>query len=503
MEYCEVRTNNGIVRGKVEDGINKWLGIPYAKKPIGENRFRRAQPVQSWSGVLDTIEPPNKPVQPAFFVQYEGTAESEDCLYLNIMTKGTEGKKPVLVWIYGGAFIVGETTLPMYDGTSFAKDDIVFVAINYRLGVYGGYDLSHFAEGERNFDGNIFISDQIQALRWVKDNIQYFGGDPENVTIMGESAGGSSVINLLASPSAEGLFQKVICESGVIGAAAPPQVGNINMRWLLRRLRVNEDELYKIKEMDPETLCDASLWLLNRFTRTYPGLFLAGPITGPLLPEVPLEALKKGQGKGVKLLIGVNKDESTLFISDSNSNMCYTEEEVERFLENCQVPEEVREELRKIYGGDYGNGQGLKDFMTDINFTYHGQKAAEYQSQYEDTYMYYYTYATPVAQQAQLGCYHSSEIPFVFDTCEQYDMKQMYAASSKESLDYFTNLFHGNWVNFIKYGNPNGKDEQGPWEKFDADKKNMYLIDETCKMVEDPFKERVEAVGKINIYDEF
>lgn len=503
MEYCEVKTNNGIVKGKIEDGICKWFGIPYAKKPLGENRFRRAQPVQSWSGVLETVELPNKPIQPAFFVQNDAIAQSEDCLYLNIMSKETEGKKPVLVWIYGGAFIVGEATLPMYDGTAFANDDIVFVSINYRVAVYGGYDLSHFVEGERNFDGNIFISDQIQALRWVKDNIQYFGGDSENITIMGESAGGTSVMNLLASPSTEGLFQKVICESGVIGATVPPQVGNLNMRWLLRHLRVNEDELYKIKEMDEATLSEAAIWLLSKFTRTYPGLFLAGPVTGPLLPEVPLEAIKKGQGKGVKLLIGVNKDESTLFVTDDNSNMCYTEEEAERFLDNCQVPEEVREELRAAYGGDYGNGQGLKDFMSDINFTYYSQKAAEYQSQFEDTYMYYYKFANPVAQQAQLGCYHSSEIPFVFDTCDKYDMKEMLAATSKETLDYFTKLFHENWVNFIKYGNPNGNEEKEPWEKFDADKKNMYVIDETCKMENDPFKARVDAVDKINIYDEF
>ena len=299
--------------------------------------------------------------------------------------------------------------------------------------------MSHLAGGNKTFDENIFLSDQIQALRWVQDNIEFFGGNPDDVTLMGESAGGTSVFNLMASPMADGLFHKAICESGVIGSTVTPEVGNINMRWLLRHLNVKENELGKLKKMDVEELSEASLWLINRFSRTYPGLFIAGGITGKLLPELPLEALKKGAGKGVKLLIGTNANEESLFINGENSNMLYTKEEAERFLENCNAQEEVREEVRALYSG-FAEEKDLRKLVSDLNFTYHSAVAADIQCQFADTYMYYFSYATEVAKQTNFGVYHSSEVPFVFGTTENYEMKQMYELTSKETLQKMTQI---------------------------------------------------------------
>lgn len=498
MVNCEVKTKNGIVRGKLEDGIYKWFGIPYAKKPLGKERFRQAKPAESWKGVLETVEFSKKPIQPAFFIQNGEIGESEDCLYLNIWSKGVTKKKPVIVWIYGSAYIIGEASLHMYDGTEFAKDDIVFVSFNHRVGIFGGYDLSHLAGGNKTFDENIFLSDQIQALRWVQDNIEFFGGNPDDVTLMGESAGGTSVFNLMASPMADGLFHKAICESGVIGSTVTPEVGNINMRWLLRHLNVKENELGKLKKMDVEELSEASLWLINRFSRTYPGLFIAGGITGKLLPELPLEALKKGAGKGVKLLIGTNANEESLFINGENSNMLYTKEEAERFLENCNAQEEVREEVRAFYSG-FAEEKDLRKLVSDLNFTYHSAVAADIQCQFADTYMYYFSYATEVAKQTNFGVYHSSEVPFVFGTTENYEMKQMYELTSKETLQKMTQIMHTAWVNFVKYGNPNGKGNT-PWPKYDLKSKQVYQIDETCRVLRDPYAKEKEVLGKIQIY---
>lgn len=498
MSNCEVKTKSGKVKGKYEDGVCKWLGIPYAKKPLVDLRFRHAEPVEPWSEVLEATTYPKKPLQGDFLMSNPEYSDSEDCLYLNIFSNNIETKKPVLVWIYGGAFIIGETSLKMYDGTSFANKDIVFVSINYRLGILGGYDLSYLNGGNNEFDDNIFISDQVQALKWIHDNIEYFGGDPDNVTIMGESAGGTSVINLMTVPEAEGLFHKVICESGVIGATVSPSMGNVSMRLLLEHLGIEENEMEKIKELSDEQLREASVWLLQNFTRDYPGAYLAGSVLGSLLPEYPLDAIKKGSAKGIKLLIGTNKDESTLFITEKNGCMCSNREEVERFLSNIGTSPEVKERLNQLYS-DYGSYDGIRKFMADINFNYHSALAADYQSEYNDTYMYYFSFVTEAAKLGKVGTYHTAEIPFVFDNVDQYDLAELHMGENKENLQYFTDIFHTAWVNFVKYGNPNGTGD-GPWPKYDAKTKKVYQIDKECKVLENPYGEMVDVLGQVNLY---
>jgi len=500
MNKYEVNTKSGKVRGKEKDGILKWLGIPYAEKPLGNRRFRRAVPVSPWSGVLDATSYAKKPIQGDFLLdlQNKKIEESEDCLYLNIMSSGIQDKKPVLVWIYGGAFIIGEPTTKMYDGTKFVKEGVVFVSINYRLGIYGGFDLSHLDGGNDKFDDNIFISDQVQALKWIHENIEAFGGDPDNITIMGESAGGTSVINLMAVPEAKGLFQKVICESGVIGATVRPKIGNLNMQLMLKHLNIEEKEIEKIKDLTTEELEEASVWLLNNYSRTYPGHYLAGPMTGSLLPELPLTAIKKGSGKGVKLLIGTNQDEATLFVTKKNGNMCSNRKEVEQFLDSIMTTKEIKEALNNLYK-DYGSKEGILSFMGDLNFTYHSSLCADYQSQFSDTYMYRYTYVPLFAKMANLGCYHTSEIPFVFNTTEKYEMKQLHSLTTEKTLDYFTYVFHNSWLNFIKYGNPNGKGDS-PWPKYNVETKKVYRIDKKCEVLEDPYAEMKKVFSQLRIY---
>ena len=217
MNY-EVCTKSGWVRGKKEEGVYKWLGIPYAKKPIGEYRFRKAKPVEPWPGVLETVTYGDKPMQIPFIVCNPDVKESEDCLYLNIWSSGTEEKKPVVFMIFGSAYILGESSMMLYEGTSMAKDNIVFVSINYRLGALGCFDYTHLSGNTDDFDGDISLSDQLEALRWVKENIEAFGGDPDNITLMGESTAGCSVLNFMACPKADGLYHKAIIQSPVLGS---------------------------------------------------------------------------------------------------------------------------------------------------------------------------------------------------------------------------------------------------------------------------------------------
>ena len=212
-------TAQGQVEGSERDGVLRFAGIPFAKPPVGDLRFRPPQPADPWDGVRpatafgDTCMQSASPIDALFGGQPEPT--SEDCLYLNVWTPALDGaERPVMVWIHGGAFMMGSGSSAMYDGASFARrGDVVFVSLNYRLAELGFSQLAHLDESYAG-SGNCGILDQVAALEWVRDNIAGFGGDPGNVTIFGESAGGMSVGTLLGTPAAAGLFHKAIPQSG-------------------------------------------------------------------------------------------------------------------------------------------------------------------------------------------------------------------------------------------------------------------------------------------------
>jgi len=225
-----VETTGGKVKGLNEDGLFIFKGIPYAAPPIGERRWLSPQPVLKWHGVRDAsafgAAPPqlandSLPFENSLFLKSE--PQSEDCLFLNIWTPGIDKKKrPVMFWIYGGAFVYGSGSQPLYRGDVLAKrGDVVVVTINYRLGVFGFLNLTEVTGGKIPASGNEGLLDMIEALKWVRDNIEAFGGDPGNVTVFGESAGGMSIGCLLAMPAACGLFHKAIMESGTPKAVKP------------------------------------------------------------------------------------------------------------------------------------------------------------------------------------------------------------------------------------------------------------------------------------------
>ncbi|HDZ15161.1 MAG TPA: carboxylesterase family protein, partial [Pricia sp.] len=227
----QVKIADGTVQGLVQDSLTIFKGIPFASPPLGDLRWKAPQPVKSWEGVKQTTEFASAPIQ-----GNDQNGKSEDCLYLNVWTPTTspEEKIPVLVWIYGGGFSFGATSEPVYDGATLAKKGVILVSIAYRVGQIGF--LAHpelSAENADNVSGNYGILDQIAGLKWVKDNIAAFGGDPEKVTIFGESAGGISVSMLCASPLAKGLFQGAISQSGgSFGPSRPITFPGENMKTL-------------------------------------------------------------------------------------------------------------------------------------------------------------------------------------------------------------------------------------------------------------------------------
>ena len=239
-----VRTTAGEIKGFEKDGIHYFKGVPFAAPPIGDLRFAPPQPPVPWQGTRDcTVD---GPICPQAAIPLEGPLADvisatqpmdEDCLTLTVTTPSPDGSLPVMVWIHGGAFTGGSGSTPIYDGTSFARDGIVYVSINYRLHALGFLYLDELFE-EAKGTGNLGILDQVRALEWVRDNISAFGGDPDNVTIFGESAGGMSVGTLMGTPSANGLFQHAIPQSGAGSHNIKPETATRVTKRILELLEV-------------------------------------------------------------------------------------------------------------------------------------------------------------------------------------------------------------------------------------------------------------------------
>ena len=245
-----VNTKHGPVEGFAREGIRRWFGIPFAAPPVGALRFRRARDPESWTEVRPCTRMGCAPIQfaagPMAETMVVSAPVSEDCLYLNVWAPEQAEKVPVFVYIYGGANHMGEASAPDHDLSAFAREGMVGVSFNYRLGPLGFYNFSRLGP---DFDSNCAVSDMIQALKWVHENIAAFGGDPENVTICGESAGGTGVYSLLAAPAARGYFQKAIPMSGLAGNVTTQYIHDLNNALFFDELGLDPGSAAKLKTM--------------------------------------------------------------------------------------------------------------------------------------------------------------------------------------------------------------------------------------------------------------
>jgi para-nitrobenzyl esterase len=307
-QISTVKVTGGTVEGVVQDGIASFKGIPFAAPPVGDLRWRSPQPVKPWEGVKKADSYAPGPMQDTGLIAKMGgqIKISEDCLYLNVWTgaKKANEKRPVMVWIYGGAFVGGTTSFPTFDGANLARKGVVLVSVAYRVGPMGFLAHPELSKESGKGSGAYGIQDQIAGLKWVKENIAQFGGDPSNVTIFGESAGGMSVGMLVASPMARGLFQRAISESG--GAVAPSR-GSLKMaeeqgRAFLSKLGAND--IKTARALSAETVQQglkgamASFWPVADGTTTM---------------ENPYELFEAGKFNDTPILVGTNSHEGRLF----------------------------------------------------------------------------------------------------------------------------------------------------------------------------------------------
>jgi para-nitrobenzyl esterase len=490
-------TRSGKVEGVERDGVHVFKGIPYAAPPVGARRWLAPAREDSWDGVRDATRFSAQSAQGAFAMNMmfggEEPEVSEDSLYLNVWTPACDdAKRPVMVWIHGGAFVFGAGDTPWYDGTRFARDgDTVFVTINYRLGPFGFLHLADLFGDAFAGSGNNGILDQVAALEWVRDSIAGFGGDPQNVTVFGESAGAGSVGTLLGLPAAQGLFHKAIAQSGASSWWASREAATDITRALLAGLGVEPGDVEALRAVTMDALIAAATGL-GTGGPSGGGLPFQPVVDGAALPRPPLDAIEAGSADGVPLLLGTNRHEATLF----------------NFLDPGLIAVDDTGIVRRIatwYGGDgealvdayrsrRPDASGLElwtDLASDAMFRIPAIRLAEVQRAHAPVWMYLFAWETPVFG-GTLKSTHAVEIPFVFDNLDHG--AELFTGTSQDRQQ-LADAMHGAWVAFAHRAVPD-HDGIPAWPAYDTTRRATMRFDLDPEVVDDPMAEDRTAWGE-------
>lgn len=494
-----VKTKQGQVKGTSDQAVCVWKGIHYAKAPVGELRFSSPQAPDSWNGIKDaTTFGAVAPQMKKILIGDE--PQSEDCLSLNIWSPAADGKKrAVMVWIHGGGFVGGSGSSDMYDGARLSKrGDVVVVTINYRLGPLGFMYFNDMPGNKGKFEDNLGLKDQVAALKWVKENIAAFGGDPGAVTIFGESAGGISVEALMAIPATHGLFRRAIIESGPATDVWTPKTATLVTTLYLKQLGITPDSLYQLKLLPVDSLIHA-MARLAKLMASDPSLpkTCAPTVDGDFLPNDLLTGIREGRSKGVDLLIGTNKNEANLFAISRIKLVPANEEQLKPYVakfDSIQV-----KQLIAAYK-NYPSKNGILEMVTDGIFAMPSIKFAEYQSSLANTYMYRFDWTSEPLKWLNLRACHGLEIPFVFNTFNSKLGKKILFLSNKRKIHQLSAKVQQAWVNFAKTGNPN-MPGNNDWKKYDPTGRTTLIYDKKCYNCQDPKSAQRLAWGNLNFFE--
>lgn len=497
MKEYIVETKNGKISGIERNGGIDFLGIPYAQPPVNELRFKRARPANPWEGIYKAHEYGDVSAQFDRGI-YKG---SEDCLTLNIQ-RPIEGENfPVMVWIHGGGYNTGSASDEFYSGKEFVKEGILFVSIQYRLNVLGFYDFTTYKNGHL-FESNCGISDQLLAMQWIHENIAEFGGNPDQVTIAGESAGATSMAILMAAPSAKGTFQQAIIESAIPQAVFTHTKSRENIDLFLEGMGWTEEDLPKLLTMDPYEMQKGNTYVAENFQQKNPGIYLPSPVIDDLLPKRPIEAIKEGCAKGIKIIIGTNLHEASMFVQTKNTVFPNSWEMIERMFRINGVEgsfENIKEyylsrELIKINDMD----PALIQFGTDFGFAVPAYYLAEGQRQFGDVWMYRYEYMPEGGKNNGLGAGHAFELPSVFYNKEFGFSRFVFEGVPEEEAEAVMQSIHTPWINFIKYGDPDSEN----WPRFDEHNRFIRIFDDVPRTISYDKEKLIEVWNGLSFYAE-
>lgn len=494
-----VRIDSGVVEGAVSGNVLSFKGIPYVSPPIGDLRWRSPQPVKPWSGVRKATQYGNDCIQKPLpgDAAASGGKTSEDCLVLNVWRPATippSKKLPVLVWIHGGGFLNGSAAAPIYDGSAFAQKGLVVVSFNYRLGRLGFFAHPALTTAKEGPLGNYGLLDQLAALRWVQRNVVAFGGDPDQVTIMGESAGGISVMHHLTSTEARGLFHQAAVLSGggrtfLVGlrklSEGSPELpsaeeSGIEFARSVGIQATGAAALKALRTLPAETVNgDMNMEALVKKPPTYAG----GPVfDGSIVTATPGEVLQRGKAANVPIIIGTTSADLPVTFPPLNNPLSY-------FGADAKQASVVYNPTGKL-------PPEALIIPIAVDITMHEPArfvARQMTAAGKPAWLYRFGYVAESLRPAKMGAEHASEQPYLFSTL---DARYGKAVTVRDRT--MARLFHAYFANFARSGNPNG---QGLpiWTQYDPTKPDlmMFKLNGTSVMEADPWKARLDLIQRV------
>ncbi len=481
-----VETRSGKVEGAVEDDVQVFRGIPYAKPPVDALRFAAPEREEPWRGVLEAkafgASAPQRPAMLPLPGMDVG-AMDEDCLFLNVFTPAADqAKRPVMVWIHGGGFVIGSASQTLYGGAPItARGDVVLVTINYRLGPLGFLHLGDLCPDLPGAVANAGIRDQVAALEWVRENISSFGGNPDDVTIFGESAGGMSVGTLLGMPSARGLFHRAIPQSGAAHNAHTRETATEVARQFLADVGFSPADAHKLREVPPDKLLDIQQQTVLKLGSTAGLLPFQPAVDGDSLPEPAIDAVTAGSAAGVDLLTGTTRDEWRLFgMLDPEVAKLDLAGLVRRLADQvggAAAAAEVVDVYRR-HREPSGNASPQDLYFaieTDRVFRIPALRLIDAQRAHcEAAFLYQFTWASP-AMGGALGACHAIELPFVFGQTRA-EGAEFFIGTGPEA-DALAEVTMDAWTAFARSGDPSHPGlPGGRWPAYDDARRSTMCL---------------------------
>jgi para-nitrobenzyl esterase len=476
-------TTRGVIRGVTGAGCSAFLGVPYAAPPVGERRWAPPATAPVWEGILDATRPGPAAWQPTGgpldgLVPGMGSDDQgDDCLTLNVWTPASDdARRPVLVWVHGGAFQLGAGSLGVYDGTRLATaTDSVVVTFNYRLGALG-----FMVVDDPSASPNVGLLDQVAALQWVHDNIAELGGDPDRVTVFGESAGGGSVLSLLSMPSATGLFQRAIVQSGATDLLLDRERATMVTECFARCAGVEPGDVAALRDLSPAAVLAAQAQAAGELFATVGTMPFHPCIDGAVLPSSWLEAAQAGLN-AVPLIIGTTRDEMALFASFDPAAATLDGPSLRRRLDGAAAAGLDVENLIGAYAatGTSAPPKVWQRIQTDQAMWLPALRIAEARAAHAPVWMYRFDWP---AADARLGAPHGIDIPFPFATVD-IDGWDAFVADADAAMG-LARMQQQLWATHARDGAPSA--DGVDWPAFDADRRATLVLGHEVAVVDDP-----------------
>ncbi len=488
-----VETSYGPVRGADAawsgGRIRTWKGIRYAAPPVGDLRFRAPEPPGRWTEVADATSFGPACPQPSFqnMPLDLGAPQGDDCLSLNVWASADTqpgDARPVMVWLHGGAYVLGSASQPLYDGRRLVGGGsdfgVVVVTVNYRLGALGFLDLSYFSTARRRFDSNIGLYDVLAALRWVRDNIAAFGGDPQRVTLFGESAGAGIVTTLLAAPAAEGLFAGAIAQSSPATSVYDRERGQRVAASFLDKMGIAASDVGRLIDAPIAAILAASQEVFDEVPVRNPGTLAFVPIVdGDLLRDYPVRLAQEGRSLPVPLIIGTNKREAALFrlmrsplmpITPAAITSMFTQIAAEQ--PDLQLP--TQEQIVSAYSRMRGKARYLS-IATDVGFRMPSVWLAEGHGRVAPVYLYRFDYSTPLLKLLLVSAAHATELPYVWGNLGAPKDPTLKLGGAK-TAKAVSKRVRTRWTNFAAHGKPEGTADEPDWMPYREGERACLII---------------------------